>query len=152
NRQRDHRRAAAESDHRRTPGRPRLPGQDDRGLAGAPRARARISGRCPGWAGPSATNSIFSQVFVYNGFGRLDQASSNQLLTRSIGLALGRARPSWHRLLSAADGRDSAWLIPAALVALAACALASGLFRKYGDTESGHRRMPGEDAGPKVWP
>jgi glycerophosphoryl diester phosphodiesterase len=27
-----------------------------------------------------------------------------------------------------------------------------GLFRKYGDTESGYRRMPGEDTGPKVWP
>ncbi len=69
----------------------------------------------------SSTNSIFGQVFAYNGFGRLDQASPNQLLTRAIGLALGSAPPSWHRLLSGADGRATAWLIPAALVALGAC-------------------------------
>jgi 4-amino-4-deoxy-L-arabinose transferase-like glycosyltransferase len=73
----------------------------------------------------STTNSIFGQVFVYNGFGRLDQASPNQLLTKSIGLALGSAPASWHRLLSGANGRDTAWLIPAALIALGACALVS---------------------------
>ena len=73
----------------------------------------------------SSTNSIFGQVFVYNGFGRLDQASPNQLLTKSIGLVLGSATASWHRLLSGANGRDTAWLIPAALVALAACSLLS---------------------------
>ncbi len=73
----------------------------------------------------SSTNSIFNQVFVYNGFGRLDQASPNQLLTKSIGLAFGSAPASWHRLLSGANGRDTAWLIPAALIALAACALVS---------------------------
>ena len=38
----------------------------------------------------STGNSIFSQVFVYNGFGRLDQPSPNQLLTKAIGLTLGR--------------------------------------------------------------
>jgi 4-amino-4-deoxy-L-arabinose transferase-like glycosyltransferase len=73
----------------------------------------------------SSTNSIFGQVFVYNGFGRLDQASPNQLLTKSIGLALGSAPASWHRLLSGSNGRDTAWLIPAALIALAACVLVS---------------------------
>ncbi len=73
----------------------------------------------------SSTNSIFSQVFVYNGFGRVDQPSPNQLLTKAIGLSLGSTRPGWHRLLSGADGRDIAWLIPAALVALVACLLAS---------------------------
>ncbi len=72
----------------------------------------------------STTNSIFSQVFVYNGFGRLDQASPNQLLTKSIGLPLGSTPPGWDRLFSGADGRDTAWLIPAALVALVACVLA----------------------------
>ncbi len=72
----------------------------------------------------SSTNSIFSQVFVYNGFGRLDQASPNQLLTKSIGLALGSTPPGWDRLLSGDGGRDTAWLIPAALVALVACLLA----------------------------
>jgi len=73
----------------------------------------------------SSANSIFSQVFVYNGFGRLDQASPNQLLTKAIGLTLGSTPPGWHRLLSGANGRDTAWLIPAALVALVACLLVS---------------------------
>ena len=45
-------------------------------------------------------NSIFSQVFVYNGFGRLDQASPNQLLTKAIGLPAGSRRPGWNRLLT----------------------------------------------------
>ena len=72
----------------------------------------------------SDNNSIFHQVFVYNGFGRIDQASPNQLLTKAIGLTLGSTRPGWHRLLSGVDGHDTAWLIPAALVALVACLLA----------------------------
>jgi 4-amino-4-deoxy-L-arabinose transferase-like glycosyltransferase len=69
----------------------------------------------------SHTNSIFSQVFVYNGFGRLDQASPNQLLSKAIGLQLGSPAPGWDRLLSGAAGRDTAWLIPAALIALGCC-------------------------------
>jgi 4-amino-4-deoxy-L-arabinose transferase-like glycosyltransferase len=79
----------------------------------------------------SDTNSIFHQVFVYNGFGRIDQASPNQLLTKAIGLTLGSTRPGWDRLLSGVDGHDTAWLIPAALVALVACLLAG---RRRDDT------------------
>jgi 4-amino-4-deoxy-L-arabinose transferase-like glycosyltransferase len=66
----------------------------------------------------SSHNSIFSQVFVYNGFGRLDQVSPNQLLTRAIGLQLGSPAPGWNRLLTGGIGHDTAWLIPAALIAL----------------------------------
>ena len=73
----------------------------------------------------SSDNSIFHQVFVYNGFGRIDQASPNQLLTKAIGLTLGSTRPGWDRLLSGVDGHDTAWLIPAALVALVACLVKS---------------------------
>ena len=80
----------------------------------------------------SSTNSIFSQVFVYNGFGRLDQASPNQLLTKSIGLALGSTAPGWDRLITGSNGRDTAWLIPAALVALVACLLAC---RRHNDLQ-----------------
>ena len=142
-RQRDRLGAAAEPDPRRGPGRPGVSGEDDRGVAGAARARARVLWQAPGaswrrrlarlaaagavvaavslswmlfvtvwpasqrpYVDGSSTNSIFGQVFVYNGFGRLDQASPNQLLTKAIGLALGSAPPSWHRLLSGADGRD----------------------------------------------
>jgi 4-amino-4-deoxy-L-arabinose transferase-like glycosyltransferase len=73
----------------------------------------------------SHNNSIFSQVFVYNGFGRLDQPSPNQLLTKAIGLKLGAASPGWDRLLTGALGHDTGWLIPAALIALVGCAFAS---------------------------
>jgi 4-amino-4-deoxy-L-arabinose transferase-like glycosyltransferase len=73
----------------------------------------------------SSNNSIFHQVFVYNGFGRIDQASPNQLLTKAIGLTLGSTQPGWDRLLSGVDGHDAAWLIPGALVALVACLVAS---------------------------
>jgi 4-amino-4-deoxy-L-arabinose transferase-like glycosyltransferase len=69
----------------------------------------------------SSSNSIFSQVFVYNGFGRIDQASPNQLLKQAIGLQLRSPAPGWDRLLDGAVGRDTAWLIPAALIALIAC-------------------------------
>ena len=73
----------------------------------------------------SSGNSIFSQVFVYNGFGRLDQASPNQLLSKVIGLPLGSGAAGWSRLLTGSYGRDTAWLIPAALLALAACLIIS---------------------------
>ncbi|MGP0030846.1 MAG: ArnT family glycosyltransferase [Acidimicrobiales bacterium] len=65
----------------------------------------------------SHDNSLFQQVFVYNGFGRLDQASPNQLLTRTTGIYIAPPPPAaWNRLLSGAFGRDIAWLIPAALI------------------------------------
>jgi 4-amino-4-deoxy-L-arabinose transferase-like glycosyltransferase len=73
----------------------------------------------------SRDNSIFSQVFVYNGLGRIDQPSPNQLLTKSIGLKLSSPSPSWDRLLTGPLGHDTGWLIPVALIALAACLGAS---------------------------
>jgi 4-amino-4-deoxy-L-arabinose transferase-like glycosyltransferase len=69
----------------------------------------------------SPDNSVFHQVFVYNGFGRLDQASPNQLLTQSIGLSIPPpAPPGWNRLLKGPLGRDTGWLVPPALVSLVA--------------------------------
>jgi 4-amino-4-deoxy-L-arabinose transferase-like glycosyltransferase len=69
----------------------------------------------------SPDNSVYHQVFVYNGFGRVDQASPNQLLSRSIGLEIPPPPPpSWSRLLTGSLGRDVGWLIPGALVSLAA--------------------------------
>jgi 4-amino-4-deoxy-L-arabinose transferase-like glycosyltransferase len=73
----------------------------------------------------STTNSVFSQVFVYNGFGRVDQVSPNQLLSKAIGVRLGSVPPGWDRVLSGSLGHDAGWLIPAALIALAACFVAS---------------------------
>jgi 4-amino-4-deoxy-L-arabinose transferase-like glycosyltransferase len=68
----------------------------------------------------SPDNSLFHQVFVYNGFGRLSQVSPNQLLNQAIGLHIVLSGPgSWSRFLSGEDGRDTGWLIPAAAVILA---------------------------------
>ena len=73
----------------------------------------------------STDNSAFQQVFIYNGFGRLDQATPDQLVNRTIRLGLGISpSPSWHRLLSGELGRDTAWLLAAAVLALLAGLLA----------------------------
>jgi 4-amino-4-deoxy-L-arabinose transferase-like glycosyltransferase len=73
----------------------------------------------------STDNSAFQQVFVYNGFGRLDQATPDQLVNRTIRLGLAISPPpSWHRLLSGELGRDTAWLLAAAVLALLAGLLA----------------------------
>ena len=73
----------------------------------------------------STTNSIFHQVFVYNGFGRLDQLTPDQLLTKAIGLRFSSPAPGWDRLLTGGLGHDTGWLIPAALIALAGCLIAA---------------------------
>ena len=71
----------------------------------------------------STTNSIFHQVFVYNGFSRLGQASPNQILGQTLGtplFSLAEPPATWDRLLTGAYGRDTGWLLPAAvLVSLA---------------------------------
>jgi 4-amino-4-deoxy-L-arabinose transferase-like glycosyltransferase len=69
----------------------------------------------------STDNSAFQQVFVYNGLGRLDQATPDQLLNKTIRLGIPMSPPpSWHRLLTGELGRDTAWLLAAALIALIA--------------------------------
>jgi 4-amino-4-deoxy-L-arabinose transferase-like glycosyltransferase len=69
----------------------------------------------------SSDNSAFQQVFVYNGFGRLDQASPDQLLNSSIKLGLPASpAPGWDRLLTGQLGRDTGWLLAAALISLIA--------------------------------
>ncbi len=69
----------------------------------------------------STDNSVFQQVFVYNGLGRLDEESPDQLLERSIGLRLVPTPPaSWDRLLTGGLGLDVGWLVPAALISLVA--------------------------------
>ncbi len=65
----------------------------------------------------SANNSVFQQVFVYNGFGRLDQASPDQLVDRTIKLGLPEPPPpAWDRLLTGSLGRDTGWLLAAVLI------------------------------------
>ena len=65
----------------------------------------------------SPNDSLFHQVFVYNGFGRLHQLSPNQLLNQAIGIHIVLSGPgSWNRFLIGEFGRDTGWLIPAAIV------------------------------------
>lgn len=90
----------------------------------------------------STDNSLFHQVFVYNGFGRLHQVSPNQLLNQAIGIHIVLSGPgSWLRFLSGEYERDAGWLIPAAAVTLVIGLLA-------------RRRAPREDplrAGLVLW-
>jgi hypothetical protein len=90
----------------------------------------------------SPDDSLFHQVFVYNGFGRLHQVSPNQLLNQAIGIHIVLSGPaSWSRFLSGDYGRDTGWLIPAAAVILVI-----GLIAR--------RRAPREDplrAGLVLW-
>ena len=74
----------------------------------------------------SQNNSVFQQVFVYNGFGRVDQASPNQLLSQSIGLRIPPPPPpGWKRLLTGSLGRNTGWLLPASLISLVAGLIAT---------------------------
>ncbi len=71
------------------------------------------------YADGSPDNLVFSQVFVYNGFGRVDQASPDQLLNQSIGLEIPLPPPpAWNRLLTGSLGLDEGWLMPAAFISL----------------------------------
>jgi 4-amino-4-deoxy-L-arabinose transferase-like glycosyltransferase len=75
----------------------------------------------------STDNSVFQQVFIYNGLGRLDQATPDQLVNRSIRLGIPISPPpSWDRLLTGQLGRDTAWLLAAAMIAMVA-----GLLARY---------------------
>jgi 4-amino-4-deoxy-L-arabinose transferase-like glycosyltransferase len=73
----------------------------------------------------SQNNSVFTQVFDYNGFGRVGQPSPNAELGRTLDIPFLDApapSPSWRRLLIGAYGRDTGWLLPAS-VAVAALGL-----------------------------
>ena len=70
----------------------------------------------------SQHNSVFSQVFVYNGFGRLGEQSPLSELKGS-GLSFGLPAPpatGATRLLKGPIGRDTGWLLPAAAVSAVA--------------------------------
>jgi 4-amino-4-deoxy-L-arabinose transferase-like glycosyltransferase len=84
----------------------------------------------------TTNDSIFTQVFAYNGVARLGRATRitgagqpTRALARSTTAeapenAVGRVGPSWHRLLDGLYARDIAWLLPAALIAAVAILLA----------------------------
>jgi 4-amino-4-deoxy-L-arabinose transferase-like glycosyltransferase len=81
----------------------------------------------------SQNDSLFSQVFEYNGFARLGRSKSlagaghrTEALTRITESkeADEQVPPSWHRLLDGLYGRDIGWLAPAAAIAAAGILIA----------------------------
>jgi 4-amino-4-deoxy-L-arabinose transferase-like glycosyltransferase len=68
----------------------------------------------------SHDNSVYEQVFVYNGFGRFGDQTPLQLLAdQTVGTTTVLTNPAAapDRLLRGDLGRDTGWLIPAALIA-----------------------------------
>jgi 4-amino-4-deoxy-L-arabinose transferase-like glycosyltransferase len=80
------------------------------------------------YADGSANDSVYTQVFDYNGLGRLTGHWATIAGPPSPLLITARAdsevlnagtfniKPSWHRLLSGPFAADSGWLLPAAIV------------------------------------
>jgi 4-amino-4-deoxy-L-arabinose transferase-like glycosyltransferase len=76
----------------------------------------------------SQNDSVFSQVFDYNGVARLGSGRFlagagppapflvKQTELGEVGNPTARIAPSWHRLLSGPLGRDDGWLLPAAMI------------------------------------
>jgi len=93
----------------------------------------------------SSNNSVFTQVFDYNGYARFEHPSAFETSVGPlapfivVGLeqrtflnastaVIGR---SWNRLLSGALGRDTAWLLPASLLAALAVIVARRRRARY---------------------
>jgi 4-amino-4-deoxy-L-arabinose transferase-like glycosyltransferase len=79
-------------------------------------------------------DSLFSQVFDYNGIARLRRgnvfagaghpAAFLVHLSEASSAPTHRSKPGWQRLLSGVFGRDDGWLLPAALIAAAGVLIA----------------------------
>ena len=93
----------------------------------------------------SRNDSVFSQVFDYNGISRFEHPSAfetsvgplapfirvgieNRTFLNASTATVGR---SWHRLLSGPLGRDIGWLVPTALLAAVAVIVARRRQRRY---------------------
>jgi 4-amino-4-deoxy-L-arabinose transferase-like glycosyltransferase len=66
----------------------------------------------------SQHNSVYEQVFVYDGFGRTGQQTAFQQFLGGVHLSpevLNGPSPAWNRLAQGDVGRDTGWLLPAAL-------------------------------------
>jgi len=69
----------------------------------------------------SSGDSLFEQVFVYNGLGRIGAASPLQILTgQGLGLVATADPPGVGRLFTGGLGHDIGWLLPLALLAAVA--------------------------------
>jgi 4-amino-4-deoxy-L-arabinose transferase-like glycosyltransferase len=67
------------------------------------------------YIGGSQNNSVLDLTFGYNGFGRI---TGNE--TGSVGGGMGWGQTGWTRMFGAEVGGQIAWLLPAALILLAA--------------------------------
>jgi 4-amino-4-deoxy-L-arabinose transferase-like glycosyltransferase len=87
------------------------------------------------YADGSSSNSLYAQVFVYNGFGRFGDQTPVQLLASQAApdLSLPIKPASANRLFTGNLGTDTGWLLPAALLA-AIWGIASRRRRPRGDT------------------
>jgi 4-amino-4-deoxy-L-arabinose transferase-like glycosyltransferase len=87
------------------------------------------------YADGSSNNSVYAQVFVYNGFGRFGDQTPVQLLASQVApdLAPSIKPASPDRLFTGNLGRDTGWLLPAALLA-GLWGIASRWRRPRGDT------------------
>jgi 4-amino-4-deoxy-L-arabinose transferase-like glycosyltransferase len=64
----------------------------------------------------SQHNSVYEQVFVYNGFGRTNQQAAFEQFAGMLGSEIiNGPPPAWNRLVRGDLGRDSGLLLPAAL-------------------------------------
>jgi 4-amino-4-deoxy-L-arabinose transferase-like glycosyltransferase len=66
----------------------------------------------------SQNNSVYQQVFVYDGFGRTNQQPAFQQFLTGVPVSpevLNGPSPAWNRLVQGELGRDTGWLLPAAL-------------------------------------
>jgi 4-amino-4-deoxy-L-arabinose transferase-like glycosyltransferase len=66
----------------------------------------------------SQHNSVYEQVFVYDGFGRTSQQTAFQQFLGGVHLpqeVLNGPSPAWNRLVQGDLGRDTGWLLPVAL-------------------------------------
>ena len=67
----------------------------------------------------TTNDSLVTQVFDYNGFGRVGRPSPNQVMGRTLGISfLAEPAPaaSAIRLVEGAPGRDTGWLLPASVI------------------------------------
>jgi len=87
------------------------------------------------YADGSSNNSLYAQVFVYNGFGRFGDQTPVQLLASQAApdLSLPIKPASASRLFTGNLGTDTGWLLPAALLA-AIWGIASRRRRPRGDS------------------
>jgi 4-amino-4-deoxy-L-arabinose transferase-like glycosyltransferase len=88
------------------------------------------------YADGSTNNSVYAQVFVYNGFGRFGDQTPVQLLASEVApdQVIPIAPADAGRLFTGNLGRDTGWLLPAALLA-AIWGIASRWRRPRGDAQ-----------------